>query len=99
MGYVIVEYLTVKDTMRKGKYPWPKNAKVWPPIILPITSAFTLLTSAVILIAYCYCFKRTQGSWKITLAKYVVHIVSWIIISVVYRYEKGLNGKNDHLWG
>lgn len=99
MVYVIIEYAVTKDHIRGGRSPWPKNAKVWPTIMLLIASAFTLVTSAVILLAYCCCFKRAQGSWKITLAKYAVHIVAWIIISVVYRYERGLHGKNNDLWG
>ena len=99
MVYVIIEFAATKDNIRGGRSPWPKNAKVWPTIMLLIASAFTLVTSAVILFAYCCCFKRAQGSWKITLAKYAVHIVAWIIISVVYRYERGLHGKNNDLWG
>lgn len=99
MVYVIIEYAVTKDKTRGGRSPWPKNAKVWPTIMLLIASAFTLVTSAVILFAYCCCFKRAQGSWKITLAKYAVHTVAWIIISVVYRYERGLHGNNNDLWG
>lgn len=99
MVYVIIEYAVTKDKIRGGRSPWPKNAKVWPTIMLLIASAFTLVTSAVILFAYCCCFKRAQGSWKITLAKYAVHTVAWIIISVIYRYERGLHGKNNDLWG
>ena len=99
MVYVIIEYAVTKDKTRGGRSPWPKNAKVWPTIMLLIASAFTLVTSAVVLFAYCCCFKRAQGSWKITLAKYAVHTVAWIIISVVYRYERGLHGKNNDLWG
>lgn len=99
MVYVIIEFAVTKDNIRGGRSPWPKSAKLWPTIMLLIASAFTLVTSAVILIAYCCCFKRAQGNWKITLAKYAVHIVAWIIISVVYRYERGLHGKNNDLWG
>ena len=99
MVYVIVEFALTKDTIREGRGPWAKNSKVWPTILLLIASAFTLITSVGILLAYCCCFKRAQGSWKITLAKYAVHIVAWIIISFVYRYERGLHGKNNDLWG
>lgn len=99
MVYVIIDFATTKDTIRGGRSPWPKNAKVWPTIMLLIASAFTLITSVAILFAYCCCFQRAQASWRITLAKYAVHIVAWIIISVVYRYEKGLHGKNNDLWG
>ena len=99
MVYVIIEFAMTKDKTRGGRSPWPKNAKVWPTIMLLIASAFTLVTSVVILFAYCCCFKRAQSSWKITLAKHAVHIVAWIIISVVYRYERGLHGKNNDLWG
>ena len=99
MVYTIVEYATTKDTIREGRSPWPKDAKVWPTIMLLIAAAFTLITSAVILFAYCCCFKRAQGSWKITLAKHAVHAVAWIVIAVVYRDERGLHGKNDDLWG
>ncbi len=38
-------------------------------------------------------------SWKVTVARYVIHIVGWIIVSVIYRYEKSLHGNENDLWG
>lgn len=84
---------------RDGQGPWPKHTKLWPTLMLLAGSALTFILSVFILFAYCCCFKMTQQSWKFTLAKYALHIVSWAIISFLYRYEKGLNGKNNDLWG
>jgi hypothetical protein len=98
MVYVMVEFLTTKDTFREGRTPWAKNSKVWPAIMLLAASAVTLITSAVILCAYCCCFKRARASWKITLAIHAVQTVSWIVVAVIYRYQRGLNGKNNDLW-
>lgn len=62
-------------------------------------AGLTLLLSAVTLFSYCFCFDKARGSWKLTLVKYVIHILAWIIISALYRYENGLHGVNNDLWG
>lgn len=99
MVFTVVKFLTTKDTVRGGRTPWPEDPKLWPTIMLLAGSAFTLITSTIILFSYCCCYARTQRSWKITLAQYAVHIISWAIISFLYRYERGLNGRNNDLWG
>ena len=99
MVYVLIKFESTKDTIRGGRGPWAKETKLWPAILLFTGSAFTLIVSVFMLCAYCCCFKITQRSWKFTLAKYALHIVLWAVISFLYRYEKGLNGKNNDLWG
>lgn len=99
MVFIIIKFETTKNTIRGGRGPWPKETKLWPAIMLLAGSAFTLILSVFILFAYCCCFKMTQRSWKFTLAKYALHITSWAVISFLYRYERGLHGKNNDLWG
>ena len=67
--------------------------------MLTAGAAVTFLLSVATLVAYCLNFDRAQKSWKLTVVKYVIHIVVWIVISTLYRYEKGLDGKNNDLWG
>lgn len=98
-AYVSITVQTTKGTIREGRGPWPKDTKMWPTIMLLIASAFTLITTIVLLFAYCCCYKRTQTSWKFTVAKYAVQIITWIVVSFLYRYEKGLNGHNNDIWG
>ena len=62
-------------------------------------AGLTLLLSAITLFSYCFCFDKARGSWKLTLVKYAIHILVWIIISTLYRYEKSLHEVNNDLWG
>lgn len=99
MVFVLIKFETTKNTIRDGRGPWPKDTKLWPSIMLLAGAGFTLLLSVFVLLAYCCCFKMTQRSWKFTVVKYVLHIISWAVISFLYRYEKSLHGKNNDLWG
>ena len=99
MVYISAKYQSTKGTIRDDRNPWPKHPKLWPTIMLLLGSFVTLVMSIGILISYCCCFKRTSRSWKVTLLKYAVHIIAWIVISVLYRYEKSLHGDNNDLWG
>lgn len=98
-AYIQIKFQITKGTLRDDRGPWPKNPKLWPTIMLLVASGLTLITTTVMLFAYCCCYQKTQTSWKITVARYAVHIVSWAIVAFLYRYEKGLNGKNNDLWG
>lgn len=99
MVFVLVKYETTKNTIRDGRGPWPIHTKLWPSIMLLVGAGFTLVLSIFVLCAYCCCFKMTQRSWKVTVAKNALHIVSWAVISFLYRYEKSLHGNNNDLWG
>lgn len=99
MVFVLVKYETTKNTIRDGRGPWPKHVKLWPSIMLLAGAGFTLILSVFVLFAYCCCFKMTQQSWKFTVARYALHIISWAVISFLYRYEKSLHGNSNDLWG
>lgn len=99
MVFMTVKYQTTKGTIRDGRNAWPKHAKLWPTFMLLVASGITLLLSFVTLLMYCCCFKTARRSWKLTVVKYVIHILGWIIVSALYRYEKNLHGDNNDLWG
>lgn len=100
MVYVNAKHYTTKDQFRDGRTAWPKDGtKVWPSIMLLLASGITLLTSIIVLLGYCCCWKKTTTSWKFTVLRYVVQITAWILVSFLYRYEKGLHGNNNDLWG
>ena len=95
MVWVNVEYYRTKDDTVDGDDFWPVHTKVWPSIMLLAASFVTLVVSIGTLIAYCVNFKRARGSWKVTIAKYVLSVAAWIVISTIYRIEK----KHTDIWG
>ena len=98
--YTIIKFTTTKDTMRDGRNPWPLHGtKLWPAIMLLVAAGLTLVASVALLVSYCCCRERVRLSWKFTVAKYAVHIAAWIVVAVLYRYEKSLNGNDNDLWG
>lgn len=100
-GLMIFTYGTfarTKNTIVEAKQAWPENAKTWPTIMLLIIAGITLLASAAGLISKCFCIRK-RTSWKLVLLGYGLHIGSWIIVTFLYRYEKGLHGTNNDLWG
>ena len=100
MIYANVKHYTTKGTIRNGRDPWPLHGtKVWPALMLLAASGFTLVVSLGILFSYCCCFKKAWASWKLTVAQYAVHIMGWLVVAILYRYEKSLHGDNDDLWG
>ena len=100
MVFVNIKFYTTRGTVKEGRNPWPKGGtKVWPSFVLLVAAGVTLGISTVILLSYCCKFRRLQQSVKLTFGLYAVHIAVWIVISVIYRYEKSLHGNNDDLWG
>ena len=99
MVFMTLKYQTTKNEIRNERNAWPKHPKLWPTFLLLGGAGLTLLLSAVTLFSYCFCFGKARGSWKLTLVKYAIHILAWIIISTIYRYEKGLHEVNNDLWG
>ena len=99
MVYTTIKYQTTENTVRGGRTPWPKDSKLWPTFMLLAASGVTLILSTVTILSYCCCYARATASWKLTAVKYVIHLGVWLVVSALYRYEKGTNGKNNDLWG
>ncbi len=99
MVFMVIKYNTTKGIIRDARNAWPKNAKLWPTFMLLAGSGLTLLLSLFTLLSYCIKFSAARRSWKLTVMKYTIHILSWVIISTLYRYEKSLHGVNNDLWG
>lgn len=100
MIYVNVKFYTTKGTIRDGRNPWPQHGtKLWPAFMLLAASGVTLVLSIVTLVGYCCNWRKAQSSWMLTVVRYVISISSWIIVSVIYRYEKSLHGNDNDLWG
>jgi hypothetical protein len=106
MVFVLFKYQSTKNLAQEAKSgvhsvisAWPKNTKLWPTIMLLAGAGMSLLVSAVTFLTYCPCWKRARQSWKITVLRYAIHILAWLVITTLYRYEKSLHGVNNDLWG
>ena len=99
MVYTVVTFETTKDDFRGGRTAWPKQSKTWPMFMLLVCAGITLLLSIITLLSYCCAFSKAQRSWKLTVVKYVIHIGTWVAVSVLYRYERSTHGVPDDIWG
>lgn len=99
MTYTVITFETTKDEFRGGRTAWPKQPKTWPMFMLLACAGITLLLSIITLFSYCCAFSKAQRSWKLTVVKYVIHIGTWVVVSVLYRYERSTHGIPDDIWG
>ena len=99
MTYTVITFETTKDEFRGGRTAWPKQSKTWPMFMLLVCAGLTLLLSIITLFSYCCAFKKAQKSWKLTVVKYAIHIGAWVVVSVLYRYERNTHGIPDDIWG
>ena len=99
MVFMCVKFYNTQDKLRGGRTAWPKHPKLWPTFMLLVGAGVTLILSITTLISYCCFLNKAKGNWKLTVLKYVIHLGAWATITVLYRYEKGLHGKNNDLWG
>ncbi|MCJ1375433.1 hypothetical protein MMC20_006668 [Loxospora ochrophaea] len=99
MVFIYSKYLTTRGVIVDARNAWPKDPKLWPTIMLLAGSGITLILSLVYTFAFCSCFQRARSSWKLTILRYVIHIVAWLVMTFLYRYEKSLHNVNDDLWG
>ena len=103
MLFVTITYYKTQDDTTGGdkggggERLWPEDTKVWPAWLLLIASLITLGISAATLAIYIKAKKgeRGGGSWKLTVAKYVVHIAVWAFVSGIYKVEQGA----EDIWG
>lgn len=99
MIYVLIKYYQTKNDKGAGRNtPWSANTVVWPTYMLAAASGVTLVTTIFALFALC-CGKakgneRKSKIWT-TVLKYAIHVISWLIIAVLYRVFK----TGDDLWG
>lgn len=93
--YVSITFESTKDEIRDGRTAWPQQTKLWPVLLLLVCAALTLLLAAGTLGYYCCAYGKAKRSWKLTLVRYVIHIGAWLVVSALYRYEKGATD----LWG
>ena len=84
-----------KDGGGGGERLWPPDTKTWPAWLLLIASLITLGISGATLIIYFKDKDRAGRSWKLTIAKYAVHIGVWVVVSAVYKIEQG----TEDIWG
>lgn len=96
--FTYIRFSNSKDYIANGRGPWPKETKTWPSIVIIVASLVTLIVSLIVLVKYFINFRKGQKSWKLTLARYAVHVWAWITIAALYKIEKGLNGVNSDLW-
>ena len=99
MLFMAIKYQATKNEIRGGRTAWPKQPKLWPTFMLLVGAGITLLLSLITLFSYCCAFTKARRSWKLTVVKYVIHIGAWLVISVLYRYEKSTHGMDNDLWG
>lgn len=99
MLYMSIKFKTTESKQRGGRGPWHKDSKVWPTLMLLAGAGITLVLSVFLLLAYCCSYERAHRSWKLTIVRYTVHVGVWLVISVLYRYEKSLHNVDNDLWG
>ena len=99
MVYTVITFETTKDEYRGGRTAWPKQPKTWPMFMLLVCAGITLSLSIITLFSYCSAFGKAQQSWKLTVGTYVIRIGTWVVVSVLYRYERSTHGIPDDIWG
>ena len=102
MLFVTITYYKTEDATTTstsggggGERLWPTNTKTWPAWLLLIASLVTLGISGATLIIYFKDKDRAGRSWKLTIAKYAIHIGVWVVVSAVYKVEQGA----EDIWG
>lgn len=98
MIFTFGTFTRTKNTVIEAKDAWPRDAKTWPTIMLLVIAVITLFSSVAALISNCVCIRR-QRNWRLILLGYGIHILSWAIVTFLYRYEKDMHGHNNDLWG
>lgn len=95
MIYVTYKHYKTKDLYVEGRAwgPWAKDTKLWPTYLLAGASLATLLMCFGLLVALCCRSKRKTALFSLLGA--AVHIVFWVVISILYRVGK----TNKDLWG
>lgn len=96
MAYMLYKYFSTRNHQVNGRNAWANNTKLWPTWLLFVASGITVAITFISLCLYC-CSKKASNSRRLwlTVAKYSVHIFSWLAVSIFYRVGK----TGDDLWG
>ena len=95
MIYVLYKFYTTNDIYMVDRPwgPWAKQSVIWPTFMF---AAAGLMTSLLAFGALVLLFTKSKRKIvAFSLAYVAVHILFWIIISIVYRVEK----TEKDLWG
>ena len=95
MIYVIYKFYTTRHLAVQGRPwgPWALGSIIWPTLMFAAASIVSSILALVALIALWYRSKRRAAWFSLVFA--AVHVIAWIIVSVVYRVEK----QEKDLWG
>lgn len=107
----LIKFLTTKDTFRLAentegeivnRTAWAANSKVWPTYVYFGIAALSLVLNLGIMIAYLRNVKSANTAATIgTVFTWLVmtgNAAIWIAGAVMYRVERGYEGKNEDLW-
>ena len=88
MIYVLYKFYSTSGLYMVGRPwgPWAKNSVVWPTFMFAAISIVTSFLALVALIALCCRSKRKALTFSLIFV--VIHVVSWVIVAIIYRFEK-----------
>ncbi|KAK0121840.1 hypothetical protein ONS95_010120 [Cadophora gregata] len=95
----IYSYATTHTIMRNNRGPWARQTSLWPSIMLLASSGISIIIGLLTMAAYTRSIRAANNiNFYETIISYtieVTHILSWIVVAVLYR-----TGKTGHdLWG
>ncbi|KIW24218.1 uncharacterized protein PV07_09946 [Cladophialophora immunda] len=95
MIYTIYKFYTTKTLFVEGRPwgPWARDSVLWPTFMLAVASIVTSLLALTALVALWCRAKHKAAFFSLLYA--AVHIVAWVVVSVLYRVEK----TEKDLWG
>jgi hypothetical protein len=95
MSFVISVFIATRHDEALGRPIWPRSPETWPTYMLLAASLLTMITSILLLLYYCLFPKHAAESWKVIVLSYTIHILLWLVVTFLYRLEKGISD----LWG
>ncbi|KAF2399995.1 hypothetical protein EJ06DRAFT_530774 [Trichodelitschia bisporula] len=107
------KFLTTKDVLREApapggttvlRGPWAKESKTWPTHMYLGIAVTSLVCNLGTMVGYVFGGVRganimAAAEGYFSMSVILGNLIVWIIAAAVYRKEKGLDGKNNDLWG
>ncbi|KAH0844077.1 hypothetical protein AYO21_02167 [Fonsecaea monophora] len=95
MIYTLYKFYATKNLFVTGRPwgPWAMGTILWPTIMLAVASIITSI-SALVVLCVIWCKAKHKAAY-FSLLYALVHIIAWLVVSVVYRVEK----TEKDLWG